>query len=203
MAANVKRQFAPKHPDPKEKIDPVKANRCLDNLARPTPPSPLSHYGHCIVKTFDEVKWSRSSSGARSGKTIPQLDEQEKQLCPPLKVFTDIANDPGVVAGGLGITLGDYLGDDVQFEMAEVAFRYEHRKPLVNPEQLPHLPMMMRKFHDQYLKTCKDGTDSILVGIKDEHYFNEVEALYIEFEEFFQLYNQGALDKTIVSCYCR
>jgi hypothetical protein len=76
-----------------------------------------------------------SSSGARSGKTIPQLGEQEKQLCPPLKVFTDIANDPGVAAGGLGLTLGDYLDDDVQFEMAEVVtFRSEHGKPLVKTE---------------------------------------------------------------------
>ena len=39
------------------------------------------------------------------------------------------------------------------------------------------------------------------MGIKDEHYFNGVEALYIEFEELFQLYNQAALDKAIVCKY--
>ena len=61
---------------------------------------------------------------------------------------------------------------------------------------------MMQTLHDWYLKAYKEGTDSILVGVKDEHYFNGVEALYIEFEELFQLYNQDALDKTIVSCYC-
>ena len=203
VAADVKRQLAPKHPDPKEKIDPVKAKRCLDALQRPPSPPPLSHYDRCIVKTFHEAKRSGStSSAARSGKTIPQLGEQEKQSCPPLKVFPDIANDPGVAAAHPGYTLADYLGDEVQFEMAEVAYRYEHGKPLVKPEQLPRLSTMMRTLHNWYLKACKEGTDSILVGIKDEHYFNGVEALYIEFEELFQLYNQAALDKAIISCYC-
>ena len=86
--------------------------------------------------------------------------------------------------------------------MAEVAFRYQHGKPLVRPEQLPKLSTMMQTLHNWYLKACKEGTNSILVGIKIEHYFNGDEALYIEFEELFQLYNQDALNKTIVSCYC-
>ena len=42
--ADVKHQLAPKHPDPKEKIDPIKTNRCLDNLTRPPPP-PLATLG--------------------------------------------------------------------------------------------------------------------------------------------------------------
>ena len=117
---------------------------------------------------------------------------------------TDIANDPGIAAADPGFTLGDYLGDDVQFEMAEVvAFRYEHGKPLVRPEELPHLPTMMRRLHDWYLEACKEqGPTVSIVGIKDEHDFIGVEELYIEFEELFQLYNQDALDKSIVSCYC-
>jgi hypothetical protein len=115
VVVDMKRQLAPKHLPPKDKIDLVKVKRCLDALTWPPPPPLLSHYDRCIEKTFDQVKWlgSLSSSGARSQKKIPQLGEQEKQSCPPLKVFTDIANDPGVAVGGLGITLGDYLSDDV------------------------------------------------------------------------------------------
>ena len=144
MAADVKRQLAPKHPDPKEKIDSVKAKRCLDALKRPTPPPLPSHYDRCIVKTFNEAKMSGStSSAARSGKTIPQLGEQEKQSCPPLKVFPDIANDPRVAAAHLGYTLADYLGDEVQFEMAGVVARFEHGKSLVRPEELRNLPTQM------------------------------------------------------------
>jgi hypothetical protein len=52
------------------------------------------------------------------------------------------------------------------------------------------------------MEASKEGSNMIYVGIRDEHYFNGVEAIYVEFEELFQLYNQDALDKTIVSCYC-
>ena len=100
-------------------------------------------------------------------------------------MFPDIANNPGVAAAHPGYTLTDYLGDEVQFEMAEVAFRYEHGKPLIRPEQLPHLSMMMRRLHDWYLKACNEGTDSIYVGIKDEHYFNGVERCTLNLKNYF------------------
>ena len=119
-------------------------------------------------------------------------------------MVTDIANDPEKAAGGLAITAGDYLPDSVQFEKAEVvpSLRFEHGKPLITREELKGVPTRMRQLHEWYLKACKDGTDNIFLGIKEEHFFNGVQALFIEFEEFFQLYNQATLDKTIVSCYC-
>ena len=203
MAADVKRQFARKVPPPKEKIDPVKANRTLDALTRPPPPQPQSNYDRIIAKTYDEVmsRSKSSSTGGRSGKPIPQLGEQEKQSCPPLKVFTDT---PGVAAVAPGFTPGDYLGDDVQFEIAKVdTFKYQHGKRLVRSDDLERdLPTMMRTLHKWYLETCKDGTGSILVGIKDEHDFIGIDAIYVEFDELFQLYNQAALDKSLISCYC-
>lgn len=102
MAAYTKEQLAPKRPPPKEKLDPVKVKRCLDALQKPlTVPLPLpSHYERTIANTYEKAKQSESSSisGSRRRKTIPQLGEQEKQSCPLLKVFTDVANvDPGVV----------------------------------------------------------------------------------------------------------
>ena len=52
------------------------------------------------------------------------------------------------------------------------------------------------------MEASKEGKDSLMVGIKDEHYFSGDEEMFIEFEELFQLYNQDALDKSLVSCYC-
>jgi len=202
VAADVKRQLAPTRPDPTKKIDPVKPRRLLENLTKPPPPPLLSNYDRSIVKSYRDPQQRSGSSSSARGKTIPQLGEQKNQSCPPLKVFTDIANDPGVAAADPGFTLGDYLGDEVQFEMAELAFKFEHEKLLVRPEQLPHLPTMMRRLHDWYLEASKQGSNYIIAGIKDEHYFNGDEDIFIEFEELFQLYNQDALDKTIVSCYC-
>ena len=42
---------------------------------------------------------------------------------------------------------------------------------------------------------------SLMVNVKEEHYFHE-KAVSVEYSELFQLYNQDALDKSIVSCYC-
>ena len=102
-----------------------------------------------------------------------------------------------------GTNPGDYLPDDAHFDTMEVdEFRYQYGKPLVKDGH-PPLTTMMRRLHDWYLETCsKDGTDSLLLGIKDEHDFIGVGLMPIEFVELFQLYNQKALDKTLVTCYC-
>ena len=43
--------------------------------------------------------------------------------------------------------------------------------------------------------------ESLMVNVKEEHYYHE-KALAVEYSEQFQLYNQDTLDKSIVSCYC-
>jgi hypothetical protein len=155
---------------------------------------------NAVLQTYDEARWSGSTCSAarlakqRSGKTIPQLGEQEKQSCPPLKVSSDIANHPGLLPG---TNLGDYVGDDVQFETLEAVeiFRYEHGKPLVKPDH-PPLTTMMRRLHDWYLESCrKNGTDSLMLRIKEGHGLIGAEVMPIEFVELFQLFNQEALDK--------
>jgi hypothetical protein len=78
-----------------------------------------------------------------------------------------------------------------------------YQKPLVkSDDQLKQLPTMMQRLHNWYMETySKSGTDSILLGIKDEHDFIGVEVMPIEFVKLFQLFNQDALDKQLMSCY--
>jgi len=53
------------------------------------------------------------------------------------------------------------------------------------------------------MKTCsKSGKDVLMMRIKEEHDLVGMDILSIEFDELFQLYNQKALDKTILTCYC-
>ena len=58
----------------------------------------------------------------------------------------------------------------------------------------------MHQLHTWYKKAAKKGTISIMMGVKEEHYFQE-DAVSVEFTELFQLYNLRALDKSIISCY--
>ena len=100
-----------------------------------------------------------------------------------------------------GTNPGDYLGDDVEFDTMEVdEFRYQYGKPLVKDGSLP-LTTMMRRFHEWYMKTCSESGKDTLMRIKDEHDLVGMDQLSVTFDELFQLYNQKALDKTLVTCY--
>ena len=99
--------------------------------------------------------------------------------------------------------LGDYLPDNVHYDFLEVEeHKYKYRKPLVNYER--SLTMMMRRFHDWYMKTCREsgGMNTLTLRVKEEHDLVGIELLFVPFEDFFQFFNQKALDKSTVTCYC-
>ena len=103
-----------------------------------------------------------------------------------------------------GTNPGDYLPDDAHFDTMEVdEFRYQYGKPLVKDGTLS-LTTMIQRFHEWYMKTCRDfGKDTLPLRIKEEHDLVGTSLVYVEFDELCQLYNQKALDKTLVTCYCR
>ena len=159
-------QRAKKHPPPEEKIDKVKVRRTLDALKRPPPSPPQTNYERIIERSYIEAEQSGSTCSdrrlaeRRSGKKIAQLSERANQSCPPLKVSSDIvANHPRMVPD---TNPGDYLPDDAHFDTMEVDdFKYRHGKPLSNPGH-PPLTMMMRRFHDWYMKTCRESGGRIV-----------------------------------------
>ena len=112
-----------------------------------------------------------------------------------------VANDPGMVPGYSN--LGEYLPDDVHYEIMEVdEHKYHYGKPLVKDER--SLTTMMRRLHDWYMKTCREsgGRNTLTLRVKPEHDLVGIELLNVPFEEFFQFFNQKALDKSTVTCYC-
>ena len=99
--------------------------------------------------------------------------------------------------------LGDYLPDDVHYDFLEVdEHKYHYGKPLVKDER--SLTTMMRRFHDWYMETCREsgGTNTLTLRVKEEHDLVGIDLLSVPFEEFFQFFNQKALDKLTVTCYC-
>ena len=79
-----------------------------------------------------------------------------------------VANAPRMVAG-YG-NLQDYLPDDALPDFMKVdEHRYEYGKPLVKDEK--SLTTMMRRFHNWYMKTCREsgGTNTLTLFIKEEH----------------------------------
>ena len=110
-----------------------------------------------------------------------------------------VANLSGMVPG---TNPGDYLPDDAHFDTMEVN-KHKHRygKPLIKPGH-PPLTTMMRRFHEWYMDTCRSGKDTLTLIVKEEHDLVGIDLLSITFEEFFLFFNQKALDKIIITCYC-
>ena len=187
----MKRQLAPKRPEPKEKLAEEVVVRFMKNLSD-RPPKLPSDYERCIEKSYSE-----QMQQGRSGKKVPQLGEQEQQSIAPLKVFPDkdVHND------STGLSVATQGIGDTGFPIAEIAWKYVHGQTLVRPEQVLNLSTQMRRLHDWYMKVAKQEQTMLMVAVKEEHFLQEYE-VHIDFPELFQLYNQDALDKSLVTCYC-
>ena len=84
----------------------------------------------------------------------------------------------------------------------EIKRKYVRGQPLVESDKVKNLPTRIYELHQWYMNITKiSNRESLMVNVKEEHYFHE-KALCVEYSEQFQLYNQDALDKFIVSCYC-
>ena len=84
----------------------------------------------------------------------------------------------------------------------EIKWKYVRGQPLVEPDEVKKLPTRMYELHQWYLDITKiSSRESLMVNVKKDHYFHE-KAVSVEYSELFQLYNQDALDKSLVSCYC-
>ena len=104
----------------------------------------------------------------------------------------------------LKITVGQLLEieDMPGITEEEIKRKYVRGQPLVEPDEVKQLPTRMYELHQWYMDITKiSNRESLMVNVKHEHYYHE-KALTIEYAELFQLYNQDALYKSIVSCYC-
>jgi hypothetical protein len=194
--------------EPEPAISLEKKLKLLKNLHQPEP-SLSSNYDRSIRKSnvLAKERWEKSKV---DGKPVPQLGAQ-KNSCPPLQVYPDVLAclDPTMVklykdeADAAGMSIPEYLSriefmdtDDVQ-----LAYHYTYGEPLVRAAELPNLSTQLRRLHNWYLDACKDGQNWIMVAIRDEHY-GRTDVMNIEFCELFQLFNQDALDKSLLSAYC-
>ena len=134
------------------------------------------------------------------------------QSTPPLIVQTHVSTADRLVitddlrrqAKEAGVTVEQLLGTEELpvFKEEELRWKYVSGQPLVKPEQVPLLPTRMYDLHKWYMiEAAKTDRESLMVKVKEEHYFHAKD-LWVEFEEMFQLFNQDALDKSIVNFYC-
>jgi hypothetical protein len=150
-------------------------------------------YTHTLKKQYEK-------------RDVPQLGQQAKQSIPPLKVFSKevphgLDMDKTVkLAAQMGMTMAQLLSG-AELPKAAIAWNYFHGQPLVDDEKLHQMPTHMRNLHAWYLISSKREKSMIVVKVTEEYHFRE-DLIHIEFSELFQLMNQDALDKSLISCYC-
>jgi hypothetical protein len=170
---------------------------------------------------------SKQEAVKKCGKTVPQLGEQAAQSIPPLVVPTThkstraqyycgqtvnvpqqgdvvITEEHIMQADMLKITVGQLLEIEPMSPLREeeIKRKYVRGQPLVEPDEVRNLPTRMYELHEWYMNITKiSNRESLMVNVKKDHYYHE-KAVAVEYSELFQLYNQDALDKSIVSCYC-
>ena len=102
----------------------------------------------------------------------------------------------------MGMTLGNLLGYE-ETTMLEIARQYVKGESMVSNEELTRLSTQMRNLHDWYMShtSRKNAKDWIPVDIREEHHYKPY-MIQFQMIELFQLYNQRALDISILGCYC-
>jgi hypothetical protein len=83
---------------------------------------------------------------------------------------------------------------------AALAWRYEKGKSMIPPQKEGTLSTQMQKLQKWYLDASKGAREFLLLRVPKDYFLGE-DLVHIEFEEFFQLSNQDALDKSLVSSY--
>ena len=104
----------------------------------------------------------------------------------------------------LKITVGQLLDIEPMplLREEEIKWKYVRGQPLVELDEVKKFPTRMYELHQWYMDITKiSNRESLMVNVKKDHYYHE-KVVSVEYLELFQLYNQDALDKSIVSCYC-
>ena len=171
------------------------------------PPQTVKHFAETRMKRPElradyDRSLGQSSRASKEAKKVAQLGQQDIQAAPHFIV--EPYHDPETAsmieraarAQGASVEYEDY------YPTAQVVNKYRYGSDLVKPGELARLGTQMRRLHDWYLKACRRCETYITVYLRDEHYFRGEDEINIELEELFQLFNQDALDKAVISCYC-
>ena len=101
-----------------------------------------------------------------------------------------------------GITPAQILGIE-EFEIHPGAARcpYVPGEPLMWERLLVDLPTRMYELHNWYMQESRNGVIWLEVRIGDEHFFQGTTTFHVPLEELHMLFNQDALDYTLMTCW--
>jgi hypothetical protein len=81
-----------------------------------------------------------------------------------------------------------------------LAWKYEKGKSLVPPGKEKTLSSQIQRLHEWYMDVAKGEKEFLLLIITKDHFLGD-DLIHIKFDKFFQLFNQDALNKSLISSY--
>ena len=167
----------------------------LTNLSYPTKEKePESDYDRSLRKSIQKRKQGKS--------TVPQLGQQPNQTLEPLMVQSTQEEAMADFVTGSTLTKGQIQGtEEIPVHEGAQRKKFVIGEPLIWPQLVPLLPTKMWRLHEWYMKMSNDETIMFAIQIKDEHYFRGADDIWIEFISLYELYNQDAIDKSLISAW--
>nr|TKW33683.1 hypothetical protein SEVIR_2G255500v2 [Setaria viridis] len=138
----------------------------------------------------------------KSGKSIAQLGQQSNQSVAPLVVLSDFEKNLLEFSKDTNLTTAQLRGeDDIPTLPMPPKWKYEYGKELMWPRLVKYLLTKMYKLHQWYMEATTYGLIVMEVRVGDQDYFRGDDIIMVEMEELYMLFNQDALDKSLISCW--
>ena len=181
-------------------IDQVKFHRFLrqkeEEKRRVPQKPPLSDYDRTALKMHKQMKKQKV------GSTVPQLGTQSKQSIPPLKVLSEMDQKLLLFGADARLTPAQLLGDEeIENHPGSGRCKYVPGMPLVWERLLVNLPTRMYELHKWHMQMAGNELRYLEVKVEEQHYFRGQTSFNVPMEEFWFLFNQDAVDVSLVSCW--
>ena len=92
------------------------------------------------------------------------------------------------------LTKGQLQGDEIAIHPGAGRKPFVMRQPLMWPELIDMLPTRMLELHQWYMKASAEGYVMLPTRIKDIHFHQGMDDVWIDFNHLWFLYHQDALD---------
>jgi hypothetical protein len=116
-------------------------------------------------------------------------------MVPPLKVLSKEDEVTAQFVEETRLTKGQLQGDEIAIHPGAGRKLFVMGQPLMWPELIDMLPMRMHELHQWYMKASAEGYVMLPTRIKDIHFHQGMDDVWIDFNHLWFLYHQDALDK--------
>nr|TKW02918.1 hypothetical protein SEVIR_7G030900v2 [Setaria viridis] len=129
-----------------------------------------------------------------------KLETQSNQLIAPLQVLSEFDQNLLQFVKDTNLTPAQLQGENhIPKHPGSAKWKNELGKPLVWLQLVDRLPTKIYKLHQSYMEALANGLLMLEVWIGDQHYFHGEDIINVPLEELYYLYNQDALDKSLIS----